>query len=164
MSLSVFALACRQSPSLASKSDIFYSLAKQTIQATFIDPDMSTLNALILQAIYEIGMPNSSVHALTTVGSCLSLASAFRLLRMEEQEEDESKPFRWMDRPVDWVEEEGRRRAFLMVLSLSRWMATIQEREMGFPVKREITISLPVSDETWFADVSSARSRSLVDL
>ncbi|KIW31301.1 uncharacterized protein PV07_02959 [Cladophialophora immunda] len=156
VSLSVFALASRHSPSLASKSDIFYSLAKQSTQATFINPDMSTLTALILQAIYEIGMPNSSVHALTTVGSALSLASAFRLLRMEEQEEGESsRPNRWMDRPVDWVEEEGRRRAFLMVLSLSRWMATIQEREMGFPVKREITVMLPISDEVWFADPAS---------
>ncbi|OAP54543.1 hypothetical protein AYL99_10991 [Fonsecaea erecta] len=155
VSLSVFALAARHHPSLTSKSDIFYSLAKQSAQATFINPDMSTLAALILQAIYEIGMPNSSVHALTTVGSALSLASAFRLLRMEEREDGESKPNRWMDPPVDWVEEEGRRRALLMVLSLSRWMATIQEREMGFPVKREITVMLPISDEAWFADPAS---------
>ncbi|KAJ9606688.1 hypothetical protein H2200_008696 [Cladophialophora chaetospira] len=155
VSLSVFALASRHNPALATKSDIFYSLAKQTVQATFINPDMSTLTALILQAIYEIGMPNSSVHALTTVGSALSLASAFKLLRMEEQEANDGKPNRWMDRPVDWVDEEGRRRAFLMVLSLSRWMATIQEREMGFPVKREITVMLPISDELWFADPPS---------
>ncbi|ETI22293.1 hypothetical protein G647_06366 [Cladophialophora carrionii CBS 160.54] len=155
VSLSVFALASRHNPSLASKSDIFYSLAKQTTQATFINPDMSTLNALILQAIYEIGMPNSSVHAVTTVGSALSLASAFKLLRMEDQEDGESKPNRWMDRPVDWIDEEGRRRAFLMVLSLSRWMALIQEREMGFPVKRDITVMLPISDEAWFADPAS---------
>ena len=74
---------------------------------------------------------------------------------MEEQE-DESKPNQWMDRPVDWVDEEGRRRAFLMVLSLSRWMSAIQEREMGFPVKREITVMLPISDEAWFADVSTS--------
>ncbi|KIX95169.1 uncharacterized protein Z520_09085 [Fonsecaea multimorphosa CBS 102226] len=155
VSLSVFALASRHESSLASKSEIFYSLAKQSTQATFINPDMSTLTALILQAIYEIGMPNSSVHALTTVGSALSLASAFRLLRMEEQDEGESKPNPWMVRPVDWVEEEGRRRAFLMVLSLSRWMATIQDREMGFPVKREINVMLPISDEIWFADPAS---------
>ena len=109
VSLSVFALACRHHPSLVSKSEIFYSLAKQTIQATFISPDISTLTALVLQAIYEIGMPNSSVHALMTVGSALSLASAFQLLRMEENEESESKSNRWLDRPIDWADEESRR-------------------------------------------------------
>lgn len=124
-----------------------------------MNPDMSTLVALLLQAVYEIGHPNSSVHALTTVGAALSLASAFRLLHMDEEHAE--KPNRWMEKPKDWIEEEGRRRVFLMVLSLSRWMATIQQRELGFPVKKEIMAMLPVSDEEWFAAVGDLLSTKL---
>ena len=149
--LSVYALSCRHDDTLRSKAGIFYSLAKQTTQATFINPTMSTLAALLLQAVYEIGHPNTSVHSLTTVGAALSLASAFRLLHMDEEHPE--KPNRWMDAPRDWIEEEGRRRTFLMVLSFARWMATIEQRELGFPVMKEIMVVLPVSDEEWFAGV-----------
>jgi Fungal specific transcription factor domain len=149
--LSVFALACRHSTNFNTKAELLYSLAKQTTQATFMNPDMSSLVALLLQAVYEIGRPNTSVHSVTTVGAALALASSFRLLWMDEEHGD--KQNHWLEKSKDWVEEEGRRRAFLMVLSISRWSATIQQRELGFPVKNEISVLLPVSDEIWFAGV-----------
>jgi hypothetical protein len=159
VALSVFALACRHHETLASKSEIFYSLAKQTTQATILYPKMSTLIALVLQVVYEIGQPNTSLHALTTLGSALALVSAFHLIRMDE--EPLRPATRWMQKPKDWVEEEGRRRVTLMVLCLTRWLAAIQEREFGIPLKCEIKLFLPVSDEVWFRGVRAYFHHSL---
>ncbi|KAH8819245.1 fungal-specific transcription factor domain-containing protein [Xylogone sp. PMI_703] len=147
--LSVFALACRHNTDFSRKAEIFYGLAKQATQATYMNPDISTLVALLLQAVYEIGHPNTSVHCVTTIGAALALASSFRLLRMDEEHAD--KRNQWIERPKNWIEEEGRRRAFLMVLSISRWGSTVQQRELGFPVKKEISVYLPISDQVWFA-------------
>lgn len=151
VALSIFALACRHDTNFSAKADIFYNLAKQTTQATFMNPDMSTLVALLLQAVFEIGRPNTSVHSVTTVGAALALASSFRLLRMDDEHAD--KRNQWLERPKNWIEEEGRRRVLLMVLSISRWSSTIQQRELGFPVKKEISVFLPVSDQVWFSAV-----------
>lgn len=147
----MYALACRHDDVMASKTEIMYSLAKQATQATLLSPNIETLNALLLQAVYEIGGPNTSLCAVSTLGSALALTAAFRLMRIDEEPFQPS--VRWLQETTDWVVQEGRRRTALMALSLSQWLATITEREFGIAAASEVKLALPVSDEVWFAMV-----------
>ena len=151
VNLSVLALASRHHDEFASKAEIFYSLAKQTTQATLLTPTIHSLTALLLQAVYEIGHPNTSLNALSTLGSAIALVSAFRLMRLDEEPWRPST--KWLQKPKDWIEEEQRRRTALMTLSLSRWIAAIQGREFGIHAKSEIKLLLPVSDSDWFSGI-----------
>jgi hypothetical protein len=147
----MFALSARHDTNMKAKSETLYLLAKQTTQATLLNPDMSTLIALLLLTVYEIGHPNTSLHAWTTLGSALSVVSAFHLLRMDDDQPHRSN--RWLPEAKDWVEEEGRRRAALMAISLARWSSAIQGRDLGVVLASDIDLRLPVSDEIWFAAV-----------
>lgn len=160
--LSVFAISARHVDRYSTKAEIFYSLAKQTTQATLMRPDMSTLKALILQTIYEIGHPNTSVHSLTSLGSAIALSSAFQLIHIDD--DYVKRPNRWIPQPKDWIEEEERRRVILMILCLARWSSTAEDKELGFPVQREISIFLPVRDEIWYSGVRLFRLDLLLSI
>jgi len=147
----MFALSSRHSDSLKTKSETLYILAKQTTQATLLNPDMSTLMATLFLAVYEIGLPNTSLHASTTIGSALSLVNAFCLLTIDDSRG--YRPNRWAAAPLDWIEEESRRRTALMTISFARWLATIQGRDMGLLLSDRVGLKLPVSDEVWLAAV-----------
>ena len=108
---------------------------------------------MLFIAVYEIGHPNTSLHAWTTIGSALSLVSSFRLLSIDDCQG--YQPNQWASAPRDWVEEEGRRRTALMTISLARWFAAIQGRDIGVLISDAVDLKLPVSDDVWFAAVGN---------
>lgn len=150
--LAMFALASRQDTAFAHVSDTLYGLAKQTTTSTLLSPNMDTLIAMIMLAIYEIGQPSAALNASTTLGSALALVSAFQLVHLDDKQSPSS--CQWLSKPKNWIVEEGRRRVVLMVLSLSRWVSTITGREFGLPTRTAVKLSLPVSNAVWVAVVS----------
>ncbi|KAJ2981628.1 hypothetical protein NQ176_g1910 [Zarea fungicola] len=147
--LAMFALASRQDTAFAHVSDTLYGLAKQTTTSTLLSPNMDTLIAMIMLAIYEIGQPSAALNASTTLGSALALVSAFQLVHLDDKQSPSS--CQWLSKPKNWIVEEGRRRVVLMVLSLSRWVSTITGREFGLPTRTAVKLSLPVSNAVWVA-------------